>query len=146
MPDSLLADNEVRRRAIHLIIQKWGTLRGLPPAVIPIVWVTVYRAVETGMHVEAAGGPSAVVKDMLIGGGGQYQELREATNKLKYLERIVPMLRGSTRRGDAQLTIDLLKWNIVDAANMSFLSRAFARLRATPDPAYKDRVPPEIYA
>jgi hypothetical protein len=145
MADSLPADNEVRRRAINLILQKWGTLRDLPPSVIPVVWVTVYRAVETGMHVEAAGGPSALVKDMLTGIGSQYQELREATSKLTYLERIVPMLRGSARRGDAQLTIDLLKWNIIDAAHMSRLRRAFARMFAKVDPAYKQRIPPEIY-
>jgi hypothetical protein len=134
------ADAEIRQRSVNLILDNWGTLRDLPAAVVPVVWVTVYRAIEAGMRAEQSGGPAGMVKETLRG-GRLGREVQEATLKIQFLQRYLPLLRTG---GDSQLLIDILKWNITDAADMSRLARAFARMFAKADPLYNQAVPVEI--
>jgi hypothetical protein len=54
----------------------------------------------------------------------------------------LPLIRS--QEAESQLLIDILKWNIIDAADMSALRRSVGRLFAKADPAYKESVPAEI--
>ena len=51
--------SSVHKRAIDVIRKRWGSLSDLPQPIIPVVWVTVYRGLEMGMKIEAAGGQRA---------------------------------------------------------------------------------------
>ena len=145
--DAVAGDMEVRRRAIDFIVENWGTLRDMPPAVVPVVWVTVYCAIEVGLRAERNGGAPALVKDTLAG-GTLGREVQEATLSIQFLQRYLPILREeagrAARRANAQLLIDILKWNITDAPYMSRLARTLARTFAKANTAYKRPVPHEI--
>jgi hypothetical protein len=147
MTNALVGDREVRRRAINLIIRNWGTLRDMPPAVVPVVWVTVCRAIEVGLRAEQSGGATGLLKDTLVG-GTLGSEVQQATLKIQFLQRYLAILREEAGRGaqhgNAELLIDILKWNITDAADMSRLMRMLYRMFAKADPAYKQPVPQVI--
>jgi hypothetical protein len=51
-----------------------GVLDDLPSVFIPVVWVTVFRALETGLP-----SPQTLVKDMLLGHGQLTYQLEVAT-------------------------------------------------------------------
>jgi hypothetical protein len=55
---NFLPEEAVRRRTVDFIRKKWGSLADLPKHVIPVVWATTYRSVETAMKAEAEGGPA----------------------------------------------------------------------------------------
>lgn len=63
---------------------------------------------------------------------------------------MIPIIRSSASRAaqlaDSQLLIDLLKWGIVDAGNMSGLRRTIARQFAKADPEYENPIPREVTA
>ena len=145
--DAVAWNEEVRRRAIDFIIEKWGALGDLPQPLVHVVWVTVYRALEVSNRIGPRGS-SALVTDQLRG-GTLGQQLKEASLKIRFLERMLPLIRVHSTRAaklrEGQLLIDILQWNIVDAGRMSRFSRAIARLSAKADPAYSSSVPDELY-
>ena len=56
----------IRDKAIKYIKENWGTLDGLPSDFIPVVWVTVFRALETGSQVPNS---QVLLKDQLLNQG-----------------------------------------------------------------------------
>jgi hypothetical protein len=141
-------DDAVRRPSIDFIRKKWGSLGDLPKHVIPVVWVTSYRSIETAMKAEAVGGPRGLLKNSLIGDRQLTQQLEEATIKIKILERMISLLRSTpsewARSVDGHVLVDLLKWGIIDAGSMSGLRRTLMRQFAKADQEYKKPVPPQV--
>jgi hypothetical protein len=137
-----------RQRAINFIEKNWGKLGDLPKPVIAAVWVTVYRTLETASKVEAEGGSKGLLKNTLIGDRRLLPELKEATARIEFLQKMIPAIRSNPsnmeKLADGQLLVDILKWNILDAADMSVLKRAVLRRFAKVDPEYKRPIPPEI--
>jgi hypothetical protein len=134
-------DSAVRRRAIDYIRKHWGALNDLPEALIPVIWVTVYRGLEIGMKVEAEGGARALTKNTLISDGKLSPALQIAAVKIDYLDKMIALIRShKTEReklADSRLVIYMLKWNIISSGRTSFLGRSVAWLFARKDPAYK---------
>jgi hypothetical protein len=131
-------------RAIKLIGGKYGSLRDLPEELRQVVWVTAYRASAIGLKIEADGGPMALMKSMLIDGGRDAKEFEACSLQLQFLEQMVPIVRsaeGRQKLADAQLAVDILKWGIEDAANMSAIRRMIARKFAKADSLYEMAVP-----
>jgi hypothetical protein len=131
-------------RATALILIRYGGLGDLPQELAQVVWITVYRACAIGLKVENGGGASAITKSMLVGGGHDARELQERTLQMKFLQQIVPIIRAANptdRRADVQLAVDVLKWNIIDAADMSGIRRMIARKLARADPMYNQPIP-----
>ncbi len=123
----------IRSKAINYIKENWGLLDDLPSVFIPVVWVTVYRGLEQGSRIQS-GGPQGLVKDMLLDRGRRTNQLQIATAKLKFLQTIIPQIRNQTsheqRLADCYLFIDILRWNIYDAAEMGRFERLWKRISA----------------
>jgi hypothetical protein len=136
----------IRDKAIAYIKKHWGTLDDLPAVFIPVVWVTVFRALEIGSQVES---PQTLVKDMCLNKGQLTFEVQMATGKLQFLQKIIPQLRAledyEQRLADCYLFIDILRWNIHDAADRGRFSRTWKRVNAKDDPLYRYPVPLEIW-
>lgn len=133
-------------RAISLILSRYGIIGDLPEGLAHVVWVTVFRACAIGLTVENDGGVSAIVKSRLSD-GLVASELEERILQMQFLRKIIPIVRKSDRKNRqavAQLATDVLKWGIVEAANMSSARRSIARLVARADPMYKRPVPHEL--
>jgi hypothetical protein len=68
---------------------------------------------------------------------------------LKFLSTIIQQLREEEdyeqRMGSCWLFIDILRWNIIDAAEMGRFARLRKRLSAKDDPLYRYPVPFEIW-
>src|SRR6516164_6235670 len=145
-----VVDEAVRERAIEYIQKHWGKLGDLPKPLIPVIWVTVYKALEIAMRAEAEGGPKGLVKNMLVGDRRLMQSLQEAIIRIKLLQKIIPIIRSHTsstaKLVDAQLIIDILKWGIEDAGSMSGIRRTLLRQFAKADPEYDKPIPLEIDA
>lgn len=140
--DPLAAD-----RAIALILRQYGGLQDLPPEFAKAIWVTAYRACSIGIKMESGGGALAFTKSMLVGGGHDARELEQRTHQMEFLKQMVPIVRAAKpkdRRVDAQLAVDILKWNIIDAADMSNIRRLIARKLAKADPMYSQQLPHEL--
>ena len=139
----------IRNRAISYIKKNYGLLDDLPSVFIPVIWVTVYRGFEQGLRVKSSG-PQGLLKDMLLDRGEQTRDLQIATAELKFLETVIPQLRNQTshekRLADCYLFVDVLRWNIHNAAEMGRFARLQKRIFAKADPLYRYPVPPEIMA
>lgn len=134
-------------RAITLILQNFGALTDLPLELAKVVWVTSYRASVIWSKVESGGGAIALTKSMLVGGGHDAREFEERTSQIKFLNRIVPMLRAANpkdKKSDTQLVVDILKWEILDASDMSYIRRLIARKFAKVDAMYDQSLPQEL--
>jgi hypothetical protein len=133
-------------RATALILRCYGGLGDLSEEFAKVIWVTAYRACAIGLQLES-GGAEAITKSMLVGGGHDARELEQRTRQMEFLNQIVPIVRAAKpkdRRADAQLAVDILKWNIIDAADMSNIRRLIARKRAEADPMYSQELPQEL--
>ena len=136
-------ESPVAKRTITLIQHQHGSLADLPQELVHVIWVTTYRACEISMKVEEGGGAIALTKSLLVGGGADARELDRRTRQLGFLKQIVPSVRAGTlreRQADAQLVIDMLKWNM-PATEMSGIRRLMARRLAKADAMYKQPVP-----
>lgn len=90
---------------------------------------------------------TALAKSMLIDGGRDAQEWETSIQELEFLEQMVPIVRSGQPRqktADAQLVVDILKWRIIDAANLSTVRRMIMRKFASADKMYNMPVPEEI--
>jgi hypothetical protein len=138
-----------RQRAIALVRESFGSIADLSTEVATTAWVTTFRACEIGVVAEQAGGVQGLVKNALVGDGTLKQSIVEWTLKLQFLNRMIPILRGQSdlrlKRQDSQILVDCLKWNIIDAGEMSPLRRMFLRRFAKADSLYKEAIPPELY-
>ncbi len=138
----------VSQRAIKFIQNNWGSLKDLPTSLIPVIWVTVYRSLEIALTVEAGGGSRALLKNTLVGDRRLMPDLEEATLRIQFLQKMLPVIRANktdiAKATDAQLVIDILKWGILDAASMSGIKRTILRQFAKADPMYKMPIPLEI--
>ena len=142
-------DEAVRERAIEYIQKHWGPLGDLPKPLIPVIWVTVYKALKIAMRAEAEGGPKGLVKNMLVGDRRLLPSVQEATMRIKLLREIIPVIShasSAAKLADAQLVIDILKWGIEDAGSMSGIRRTLLRQFAKADPEYDKPIPLEIDA
>jgi hypothetical protein len=140
-------EEAVRRRSIDFIRKKWGSLGDLPTHVIPVVWVTTYRCLETAMKAEAEGGPRGLMKNTLIGDRQLMPQFEEAITKIEFLDKMISLLRSNPspreRAIDGHVLVDVLKWRI-DAGGVSGLRRTIARQFAKADPEYAKPIPPEL--
>lgn len=131
-----------------MIKKNFGSIRDLPKQVWPVIWVTAYRSCETAMKIEASGGSNAIVKSMLLGGGRDVYEFERGVRKIELLRNLLPLIRQAKsemeRLGNSSLLIDILKWDITDAGEMSSLRRIIARQFAKADPLYAYPIPDEI--
>lgn len=143
-------DELAKRRSVKWILDRFGGLHDLPPEVASVVWVTVYRSMEVGIELEDQGGQRGLMKDMILGGGDLTLRTEQAALKLDFLQEMVHHIRNnptsSSRLADGQLLVDVLKWGMVDAADMSALRRMWRRRSAKADPLYEGKVPQELYA
>jgi hypothetical protein len=134
-------------RAVDWIHRELGSVHDLPKPVIQVIWITVYRSMETGLEAEAKGGQWGLAKDALQRGDLTYL-LESSVRRLEFLRKMVPAIRrNQSERGklaDSQLLIDLLKWDILDAPNMTLWQRFRARRSANADPMYQQPVPSAI--
>ena len=131
------------KRAIHLIRDHHGSVADLPQELVQVIWVTTCRACEISMKMEEGGGAAALTKSLLIDGGIDMREFERRTRQLDFLKQIVPSVRAGTsreREADAQLVIDMLKWNM-PATEMSAIRRMLARKFAKADPMYNQPIP-----
>ncbi len=135
-------------RAVDWIHREIGSMRDLPKPVIQVIWATVYRSMETGLEAEAKGGPRALAKDLLVERGDLTYRFQSSGNRLEFLRKMIPTIRRDQsergKLGGYQLLIDLLKWDILDAADMSLWQRFRARRSAKADPMYQQPVPSAI--
>ena len=131
-------------RAVSWIYDHLGPISDLPTSVVPVIWVTVYQAMETGLEAEGRGGATALAKDMLQG-GNLLMRVETSTHRLDFLRNMISSIRSASsdreRLADSQLLIDMLKWNMLDAPNMSWWGRVRARQSAKADPMYQQPVP-----
>lgn len=137
----------VAERAIELISRKYGSLKDLPEEFRQVIWVTAYRASAISLKIENDGGAIALTKSMLIGGGLDAREFETSIRELEFLVQMVPIVRSGQPRqkaADAQLVIDILKWGIIDAPNMSVVRRMITRKFASADKMYDMPMPEEI--
>jgi len=134
-------------RAVDWIRRELGSVNDLSKPVIQVIWVTVYRSMETGLEAESKGGKWGLVKDTLRQGDLMYH-FESSLNRLEVLRKMIPAIRQNQsewgKLGDGQLLIDLLKWDILDAADMSLWQRFRARRSAKADPMYQQPVPSAI--
>jgi hypothetical protein len=134
-------------RAVDWIHRDLGSVHDLPKPVIQVIWVTVYRSMETVLEAEAKGGQWGLAKDALQRGDLTYR-LESSIRRLEFLRKMVAGIRrNQSERGklaDSQLLIDLLKWDILDAPDMSLWQRFRARRSAKADPMYQQPVPSAI--
>jgi hypothetical protein len=142
-----------RQRSIDFIKRKWGSLGDLPQHVIAVIWVTTYRSIEIAMKVETEGGPRGLLKNSLVGDRQLTRQLEEATTKIKFIEKMISLLRSTPSQRqktiDGYVLVDFLKWAVdrdIDLENVSGLRRAMMRQFAKADPEYKKPIPPEISA
>lgn len=134
-------------RATALILGRYGGLGDLPEELAQVIWVTAYRACAIGLRIETGGGAKAITKSMLICGGHDARELEQRTHQMEFLEQIVPIIRAAKpkeREADTRLAVDILKWNIIKAAEMSGIRRLIARKLAKADPMYSQSIPQEL--
>src|SRR5271154_6644397 len=100
------------------------------------------------MRVEASGGSTALLKDALIDDEQLNLKFEDAILKVKFLQKMIPTIRANKspmgRLTDSQLVIDILKWGIDDAADISWLKRFVSRKFGKADPQYERPFPPEI--
>ena len=119
-------DGVVRQRAIDYIQGHWGSVGDLPKPLIPVIWVTVYQSLRIAMTAEIEGSPKALLKDQLIGDRQLLPQLEEATARIQFLQKMIPIVRANAtqakKAADAQLAVDVLKWGILDAPVISGLS------------------------
>jgi hypothetical protein len=134
-------------RAIDWIHCEFGRLDDLPDPLVPVIWVTVYRGMETGLEAESKGGGTGLVKDALQL-GDLMTRLKRSALAIEFLQKMIPTIRASRSKrdqlGDSQLLIDVLKWGILDAPDMSLWKRLLARRSAKADAMYQHPVPPVI--
>jgi hypothetical protein len=139
--------NIIVSRAVEWIRHELGGVHDLSKLVIQVIWVTVYRSMETLLEAEAKGRPLGLLKDTLQQGDLMYR-LESSTNRLNFLRKMIPAIRqNQTERGkhaDSQLLIDLLKWDMLDAPDMSLWQRYRARRSGKADPMYEQSVPSAI--
>ena len=92
-------DTAVRMRAISFTLKKWGSLRDLPSELASVVWVTALESADISMRVEAAGGSWGMVSADLRGERMTLM-LREASTKVKFLDRVLPEIRNADSKND----------------------------------------------
>jgi hypothetical protein len=142
------SDESVRQRAVNYIREHWGNLNDLPKPLIPVIWVTVYRSLETAMLVEANGGSKALLKDTLVGERQLAPRFEEATLCIKFLQEMILIIRkhksARDKLVDSYLLIDILKWKIFDASSMSGIERTIRRQFAKAGIEYNRPIPDEI--
>lgn len=141
-------DDAVRQRAISYIQKQFGRLGDLPKALVPVIWVTVYQAMKVAMKAEAEGGPKGILKNALVGDRRLLASLEMATLRVQMLRKIIPIIRSHESQGEkratARLLIDIFKWNIKDAPDMSIWRRVVVRQFAKSDAEYDGPIPSEI--
>ena len=134
-------------RAVSWIYDQFGPIGDLPASVVPVVWVTVYGAMEIGLDAEEKGGATDLTKD-IIQGGNLLMRVETSLHALDFLRNMIPTIRSASsdreRKSDSQLLIDMLKWNMLDAPTMSRWGRMRARQSAKADPMYQQAIPPAI--
>ena len=134
-------------RAVDWIRRELGSVHDLSQPVIQVIWVTVYRSMETGLEAEANDGSLGLVKDTLQR-GDLMMRLESSVNRLEFIRKMIPAIRrNQSERGkqaDSELLIDLLKWDMLAAADMSLWQRFRARRSAKADPMYQQPVPSAI--
>ena len=133
-------------KAIKWIHKEFGSVYDLPKPVIQVIWVVVYRAMESGAECESKGGESALVRDMLKG-GDLTNRIQHYTLSLDFLKNMIQIIRQNKSKksqlADSEILIDALKWNMFDVS-VSWWWRRLARLTAKADPMYQRPVPSEI--
>jgi len=144
----IASEEMLRHRAIKWIRSEFGSVNDLQKEVVQVVWVTVYRATEASAYYSRelvlTPGQDSRLHDMVQ----LLQRGEEDVQKLKFLKKMVPIIRNNQSEmekiADSQLLIDFLKWKMLDALNMSRWQRFCARFTAKPDPMYQHPVPSEI--
>jgi hypothetical protein len=135
-------------RAVDWIRRELGSVHDLSQPVIQVIWVTVYRSMETGLEAEAKGQNHMVLLKDTLQGGDLMMRFGSSVNRLEFIRKMIPAIRrNQSERGkqaDSQLLIDLLKWDMLDAADMSLWQRFRARRSAKADPMYQQLVPSAI--
>jgi hypothetical protein len=131
-------------RAVDWIRRELGSVHDLPKPVIQVIWVSVYRSMETGLEAEAKGQNQMVLLKDTLQGGDLMMRFESSVNRLGFIRKMIPLIRQNQSKGDAQLLIDLLKWDMLDAADMSSWQRFRARQTAKVDPMYQQPVPSAI--
>jgi hypothetical protein len=143
-----MSNEEVSRRSIKWILERLGSLHDLPDDVAATAFVTVYRCIEAGVDLENQGGQRGLLKSMILGNGELMIKTRQATIRLEFLQEMIVAIRknvsNSARLADGQLLIDILKWGMTDAGEMSGLRRMWVRRSAQADPLYGSPIPREI--
>jgi hypothetical protein len=134
-------------RAVDWIRRELGSVHDLSQPVIQVIWVTVYRSMETGLEAEANDGSLGIVKDTLQR-GNVMMRLESSVNRLEFIRKMIPAIRRNQaergKQADSQLLIDFLKWDMLDAVDMSLWQRFRARRLAKADPMYQQPVPSAI--
>jgi hypothetical protein len=131
-------------RAVDWIRRELGSVHDLPKPVIQVIWVSVYRSMETGLEAEAKGQNQMVLLKDTLQGGDLMMRFESSVNRLGFIRKMIPLIGQNQSKGDAQLLIDLLKWDMLDAADMSSWQRFRARQTAKVDPMYQQPVPSAI--
>ena len=142
------APDPVREAAIELILKKFGNLRDLSEEFRQVVWVTVYAAMSIGAKIEEGGGARAITKSILLDHGKDARELESSLNQLKFVTQMIHEFRSSNASDAefaAQMAVDVLKWRMEEAPNMSVLVRMVVRRFSKADKAYGMRVPRPLY-
>jgi hypothetical protein len=143
---AITGSSTTAERAVSWIKTNLGDVAGLHRDVVQVIWVTVYRALETG-NLASTQGPHGLTSDALRGGDFMWR-LGQATRRLEYLKKIIPLLKSETsswRQAATSKTIAYqLKYDMPDVLNMSLIQRAIARRRTKIDPMYDRPVPPDL--
>jgi len=106
---------------------------------------------ELGIDVERRGGRVGLMfnKDGTFGISDLMIRSKKSIGKIEFLQKMVSIIRNTSQRADIinieQLLVDCLKWDIIDAAEISDIDRKFARESAIADSLYSNSVPDEIY-
>lgn len=107
-----------------------------------VIWVTSYRASEAAIKIEEDGG---LFKSCLMSGGQAGYEFEKSVHSIEFLKVMIPIIRDSKSNLDRKLNMamlmDILKWNIIEAQNMSNLIRSIRRRFAKAGHFYYSSVP-----
>jgi len=137
--------NEVMTRSVSWIREHFGEITDLRGTEAKVIWVTVYRAMEVGLEVEAGGGTQKLLKDRLLNQGKLGLRLEEASIKLNFLLTMIPTIRESRNIVDSAILVETLKYGILDVTDKSVLRRAVERMFAKVDPMYAQPIPGALY-
>lgn len=126
--------------------ESFGTIGDLQKQLQSVVWVTVFRTCQISDKFKD--GQIAITRALLSGNMGDVAEFERRIREMEFLKDMIPLVRKAkskaARNGDTFLIVDILRWSILDAAEMSNFQRMKARFFAVCDSMYKHDVPMEL--